>query len=86
MKKGIPVRRDRSPMVSGAFSYHHDGLYFKRLDDGAVCIRIAQRPHAPVDRIIPANEWARLVASVSLLDDAAAYSTATRLHFGGTGK
>lgn len=47
----------------------HDGWYFKRLPDGSVRIVVSESAHvdAPVVRehVLPENEWASVVASVS---------------------
>ena len=49
-----------------------DGVYFKRLDDGTVRMRIFGHYNGTpnyTDRIIPAAEWASIVCAVSALGE-----------------
>lgn len=77
-------------MEIGEF-HHTGGWYFKRLEDGSVRIRIRNSSETGaifadrveyIDHIVPPNEWASIVASVSAFDGAVSYGAATRLHAG----
>jgi len=56
---------------SAGFHWRND-VYFKRLEDGSVRVRRFEwfngAPH-PKDWVIPANEWASVVCSVSQLGE-----------------
>ena len=55
-----------------------DGWYFSRMKDGDVLME-----NAPLRVVIPAAEWASIVASVTPTGDTAeTYSEAVRLHSG----
>lgn len=64
-----------------------NGWYFKRLENGSVRIRKATNfeSQAPdlkpeIELVIPPNEWASIVASVSVGGDAQNFQRATELH------
>ena len=66
--------------------YHwRDGVYFKRMDeDGTVRLRVewAGDSGDMVSRVIPANEWASIVAHVAAGDDGVAFARAQAVHAG----
>jgi hypothetical protein len=73
-------------MEIGEF-HNRDGWYFTRLTDGAVRIRktVAARADSPVEHehVIPANEWASIVAHVSARGEAGdTYTEASDFHAG----
>lgn len=62
--------------------YHwRDGWYFDRTEDGSVVISKGPREEAHQALIIPPNEWASIVASVSASSETAeSFAAAQRLH------
>jgi hypothetical protein len=73
-------------MEEGNF-HSRDGWYFKRLENGSVWIRKTVTPTVDSavehELLIPANEWASIVAAVSASGDTAGtYAAASILHAG----
>jgi len=53
-----------SPPIDSGFHWR-DGWYFKRLDDGTVRVLLVHGQQIYQHLIIPDNEWASIVCSVS---------------------
>ncbi len=64
---------------TGEFHWKN-GVHFQRMDDGSVQLRIAPFGYDNMREIIPAGEWASIVAHVADGGSAEAYSAAEALH------
>ena len=75
---------NKEPQMEIGEFHNRDGVFFKRLDDGSVRLRIAAgEPFGlthDINHVIPANEWASVVASVAKGGESENYTIAQGVH------